>query len=54
MNKKFLGHLKLYSKSFKQRTPTTPPSDISERMKYVSYDDSWPDYEDPAVDVKVL
>jgi hypothetical protein len=52
--KKILVHLKLDTKPAKQRAPPAPQRDISESVKYVSYDDGWPGYEEPAVDVKLL
>jgi len=52
--KKILVHLKLYSKPGKQRAPPAPSGYFSESVQYVSCDDGWPGYEEPAVDVKSL
>lgn len=47
--KKILGHLKLYSKSAKQKKPPAPLSDFSKSMKYVWYYYGRPGYEQPAL-----
>ena len=51
--KKILVHLHLYSEPKHQRAPPAPEPDKIIR-EYVSYDDGWPDYEEPFVDVNSL
>lgn len=52
--KKILVHLKLYSERVKQRAPPALSRYFSESFRYVAYDDGWPGYGEPAVDVKLL
>jgi hypothetical protein len=51
--KKILFHLCQYSEPKQQRVPPAPEPQISIR-EYVSYDDGWPAYEEPSVDVNSL
>jgi len=51
--KKILVHLHLYSEPKQQRAPPVPePGKII--SDYGSYDDGWPGYEEPSVDVNSL
>ncbi len=52
--KKILFHFKLYLKPTKQRTPPVPSLCFSESVRYESYDDGWPGYEESVVDVESL
>ena len=51
--KKILVHLDLYSEPKQQRAP---PAAEPEKIirEYASYDDGWPGYEEPSVDVNSL
>ncbi len=51
--KKILVHLHLYSEPKQQRAPPAPEPQKTIR-EYVSYDDGWPGYEEPSVDVNSL
>ncbi len=52
--RKILVHLKLYSETVQQRAPPAPEKQqFSEIVKYAPYDDGWPGYEEPSVDVKL-
>ncbi|WP_156915936.1 IS91 family transposase, partial [Desulfatirhabdium butyrativorans] len=51
--KKILVHLHLYSEPKQQRAPPAPEPENRVR-EYASYDDGWPGYEEPSVDVNSL
>jgi len=51
--KKILAHLHMYLKSKKQQAPPAPFPEVPIRV-YESYDDGWPGYEEPSVDVNSL
>jgi hypothetical protein len=52
--RKILDHLGLYEEDKPNRDRAPPVSqDVAERI-IESYDDGWPDYEEPFVDVKTL
>jgi hypothetical protein len=51
--KKILVHLHLYSEQKQQRAPPAPEPEKIIR-EYASYDDGWPGYEEPFVDVNSL
>ncbi len=52
--KKILFHLKLYLKPTKQRIPPVPSRRFSESVRYLSYDNGWPGYEESVVDAESL